>query len=167
MKQPLIVVLMLAGLTVYAKKDPCSQIRTTADNVTGARTLKSPDLKNITVIKQFRIDTFFALLLHFTTENPHFDSWGARIVFEDGTVIDDETVAVKCVQESSALTAGAYAGGAVTSGKYMVQGFFRITDATAVHFMLSKIASVSLHNATKLIPPKEATKVMEYVQCMK
>ncbi len=167
MKQPLIVVLMLAGLTGYAKKDPCSQIRTTADNVTGARTLKSPDLKNITVIKQFRTDTFFALLLHFTTENPHFDSWGARIVFEDGTVIDDETVAVKCVQESSALTAGAYAGGAVNSGKYMVQGFFRITDATAVHFMLSKIASVSLHNATKLIPPKEATKVMEYVQCMK
>ncbi|MCF8451175.1 MAG: hypothetical protein K9G49_14975 [Taibaiella sp.] len=148
-------------------KDLCRKIIRTTDNTTGALTLKSPDLVNITVIKQFRqSDTFFALLLHFSDINPHFESSGARIVFEDGSELMDESVRVKCVQEQSLLVGGRMSG-AASSGKYILQGFFRITDQHAASFMFKKIKRVELHTAFRLISTREAENVIGYVSCLR
>jgi len=81
MKRVLLFWLLLSAMPGYAK-DLCKKIARVTDNTTGAVTLKSPDLMNITVIKQFRAtDTFFALLLHFGDTDLNFESVGANIVF--------------------------------------------------------------------------------------
>ena len=147
-------------------KDYCKQIKETRDAKTGALTLRSPDMTNITVLKQFRTDTFFALLLHFTDEHEHFKGGGGVITFEDGTSITDESVTVHCVQEQSQIMSGQMSTG-IMSGRYLLQGFFRITEENAAHFMLKKIASVQLHTAVKVVPGMEAEKVRRWVACLK
>jgi hypothetical protein len=158
---------MLAAPGSYGRKDPCKRITMVTDNKTGALTQKSPDLKDITVIKQFRTDTFFALLLHFTDSREHFEKYGASIEFEDGTVITDEDVRVVCKQETSMLMSGSMSPGGGASGRYMLQGFFRITDEHAAKFMLQRIKAITLHNAIRPIPRGEADRVMDLVRCMK
>jgi len=54
-----------------------------------------------------------------------------------------------------------------SAGKYILQGFFRISDEHAALFMLKKIKRVDLHTAFRLIPAREAEKVMGYVRCLK
>ena len=159
------LLLLLVPLRLPAK-DYCKQIKEVRDAKTGALTLRSPDMTNITVIKQFRTDTFFALLLHFTDEHEHFKGGGGVITFEDGTSITDESVTVRCVQEQTQLVGGQMSTGSM-SGRYLLQGFFRITAENAGHFMLKKIKSVQLHTAVKVVPGKEAEKVTKWVACMK
>jgi len=159
----LLILLLPPGVQA---KDYCKQIKETHDSKTGALTLRSPDMTNITVLKQFRTDTFFALLIHFTDEHEHFKGGGGVITFEDGTSITDESVTVHCVQEQSQLVGGQMSTGSM-SGRYLLQGFFRITEENAAHFMLKKIKSVQLHTAVKIVPGKEAEKVQKYVACLK
>lgn len=156
---------MLLPLCLLAK-DPCKQIKETRDAKTGTLTLRSPDMKNITVLKQYRTDTFFALLLHFADEHEHFRGTGGVVTFDDGTTITDEAMEVRCVQEQSLVMGGQMSMGSA-SGRYMLQGFFRITEANAAHFMLKKIKSVQLHTAVRVVPGAEAERVRKWVTCMK
>lgn len=159
------LLILLLPLSVPAK-DYCKQIKETHDAKTGALTLRSPDLTNLTVLKQFRSDTFFALLIHFPDEHEHFKGGGGIITFDDGTTLTDESVTVRCVQEQSQVMGGQMSTGSV-SGKYLLQGFFRITEENAAHFMLKKITSVQLHTAVRRVPAKEAEKVQKWVACLK
>lgn len=159
------LLLLMLPICVLAK-DPCKQIKESRDAKTGALTLRSPDLANITVLKQFRADTFFALLIHFPDEHEHFKGGGGIITFEDGTTLTDESVTVRCVQEQSQVMGGQMSTGSV-SGKYLLQGFFRITEENAAHFMLKKITSVQLHTAVRRVPAKEAEKVQKWIACLK
>lgn len=159
------LLILFMPLSVLAK-DPCKQIKETRDAKTGALTLRSPDMTNITVLKQFRTDTFFALLIHFPDEHEHFKGGGGVITFDDGTSIADESMTVHCVQEQSQLVGGQMSTGSM-SGRYLLQGFFRITEENAAHFMLKKITGVQLHTAVRRVPVKEAERVQKWVACLK
>ena len=163
----LLLILLLLPLLCQAQKDPCRKISRKIERKKGITTYRSPDTKYASVIKQVKTDTFFAILFHISDEREHFDTYGAAIEFEDGTEIVDESVAVKCAQEKAVIAgSAASASSSSNGGKYILQGFFRISSEYAGQFTSSRIVKVRLHNAMQAIPKDDGYKMKKYIQCM-
>ncbi len=153
--------LVLAPLLCAAQKDPCRKIKRNTEN--GHITYRSPDLKSVSVIKQFKDDTVFVLHLHFKDVNQHFDTYGALVEFADGTVLRNENAKVSCVQEMSQVNLGPSTSNV---GGYLLQGFFPLIDENLQHFVAKKITKVQLHNAMREVSEKDASAIQNYIICM-
>ena len=151
----------------FGKKDYCKRIKRSVDKNKGSITWYSPDLKYLSVIRQFNANAIFALHLHFKTTDQHFETSGALIQFEDGTIIKDESVKVDCKQEMSVILGGGSNSSTAQSGEYLLQGFFLITGENIEKFESQKIIKIQLHDATQKIGGKDAVKIMNYVKCMR
>jgi hypothetical protein len=167
MRHLLLIVAVFVALSSSAQRGNCKKITKKIDNLTGTITYRSPDLKYFTVIMQVKNDTFFSLLIHLKDDYPHFEATGAMVEFDDGTVLEDEHVAVTCVQQLSMVAGGSMSSGMSNSGRYALQGTMRILPEYAGKFMLHKIVKVSLHNVLRSVGSGDARKVMSYVGCLK
>lgn len=152
----------------WAQRGPCKKITRKTDMLTGTTTLRSPDLKTLTIVKQVKDSVnYFSVLIHFADEYPHFDKQGASVTFRDGTTITDESAKVMCTQELSMVASGSMSAGMNNGGRYMLQSTMRIADEYAGKFMLEPITRVGLHNVLRPVSPKEAEKAMNYIRCLK
>lgn len=159
------ILLFFVPIWCFGQKDYCKHIFRSVDEK--GTTLKSPDLKYLSVLKQTKITTFFALHLHFSDLNQHFEATGAAIEFEDGSIIKDENTTVNCQQEKGELKSGYGSGSSFAhSGEYVIQGFFTINDDNIEKLVSKKIIRIQLDKASKKISDKDAVKVMNYIKCL-
>lgn len=163
MKNLFVLLLLTIPALGYGQRDYCKRIRKTEDK--GVTTYKSPDLKYATVYKQIEDKVLFTIQLHFKDDNEHFEKHGAKIEFEDGTVLIEENVPVHCKQDVS-IVGSTVSSASNHSGGYILHGYFHITKDNMGLFCTKKIKWVQLHSATKPIAPKDATKLMNYIKCM-
>lgn len=164
MRKSLLLWLLFALPAIcLGQKDYCKKIKKTTEN--GFTTYKSPELKTISVIKQLKENTVFTLHIHFKDQVQHFETYGAEVEFEDGTILKDENVKVHCTQELSSINASASASSTI-AGEYLLQGFFSITDENVTKFASQKIVRVQLHTAIRQISHKDGNAAMNYVICM-
>lgn len=165
MKKPAILWLLFFLLPAFCfgQRDFCKKIKKTTEN--GFTTYKSPELKAISVIKQLKEATVFTLHIHFKDQIQHFETYGAEVEFEDGTILKDENVKVHCTQELSSIN-GMTSSSSTISGNYMLQGFFSITDENVTKFASQRIVRVQLHTAIRPISYKDGNAIMNYVICM-
>ena len=153
-------------IVCFGQKDYCTKIKKSIDEK--GTTYQSPESKYISVIKQFKIDSFFGLHLHFNDANQHFDAVGALVEFEDGAIIKDENAKVDCKQEMTEIGGGHISTAATThSGEYLLQGFFHINEVNIEKFVSKKIIRIQLDNASQKIADKDATRIMSYIQCLR
>lgn len=163
----LLLFLLLLPLLCWAQKDPCRKISRKVERKKGIVTYRSPETKYAYVVKQLKADTAFAILFHFSDDHEHFETYGAAVEFEDGTVITDDNVAVKCAQEKSVFVGGPNSASTTSyGGKYILQGFFRIGSEYTEKFTTSRIARVRLHNTFQNIPKSDASDLKRYISCM-
>jgi hypothetical protein len=164
----LFLVSLFAPVFCYGQNDCCKKIKKKIEVAKNVTAFESPDLDHLSVIKQCGISTFFALHIHCKDDIGHFESTGISIEFEDGTILKDESVSIDCKQEMSVLASGSDSHGSASyAGKYLLQAFFPITTDNIGLFISKKIMSVSLENCSVKIHNKEATKIMNYVACLK
>jgi hypothetical protein len=149
----------------FAQTD-CDNIKKSIEAV--AVTFKSPNTKWATVIKQFKVNTFFALHFHFNDEHSQYETMGASVEFEDGTILKNESVKVDCKQEITMVANSRDANGtSAQSGKYLLQGFFPIDESNIEKFSSRKITRIQLGDVSKKIRKKDAESLTNYIQCMK
>ena len=161
-----LLLLVLLPVVCFGKNDICRKISKNYTREKGVRvaSFQSPALLHITAIKQIKGDTVFALNLHLNDYNQHFEGMGAAVEFEDGTVLTDDDVKVHCQQEAAVIDGSS--SGMSRSGRYMMQGFFYISDDNRHTFTTRKIVRVRLHDTWKNIPQKEASRIISYLKCM-
>ena len=147
----------------FGQKDYCKKIKKSTEK--GFTTYKSPQLKNTTLIRQQKDTPVFSLHIHLKDGIQHFETRGAEIVFEDGTILKDEKVRVHCMQELTSIN-GTASPSSTSSGEYLLQGFFSITDENLPMFTTKKIKRVQLHTAISLVSERDARAIMNYVICM-
>ncbi len=164
----LLFILVLSSFTAYAQKDPCRKVKRTVERSKGMTTYKSPEFKYATVIKQIKTDTFFAILFHFIDNYEHYDRYGATVEFTDGSKITDDNMAIKCTQDIAVFVSGASSvSSSSNGGRYVLQGFFRITNENIEMLCKKRIASITFHTARQAISQKDGLEIMKYVRCIK
>lgn len=160
------ILLLLAPAICFGEKSLCRKITRTYTRDHGKKyvTFKTPELMHLSAIKQCKMDTVLALHLHFYDRYEHFNPIGAIIEFEDGTIFKNEAAKVDCRQEMSEITSSSALGS--HSGQYLIQGFFTINEETIDKFLSKKIVRIQLHDASQIIPEKEAIDIRSFLKCM-
>ncbi len=162
----LVVLLMFVPAMCSGQKSYCKKIKKVTDINNVTVTYKSPDLSHMEAMKRFQGDVFFALHFHFIDENAHYETTGAAVEFEDGTILNDDQVNVDCKQQSSPVITGDFTGSLTHSGDYLLQGFFPINDANIKKFITRKIVRIQLDYASQMISKKEATQIINYIKML-
>jgi hypothetical protein len=162
----LFLVLFLVPSLCFAQKNYCKKIKRKVDEDKGIITYKSPVLKSLSVMKQFKSNPFFGLMLRSSDVYDHADARGSIVEFEDGSILKDENVPVLCKQEISYISGDTYGSGS-HSGEYVLQGFFHISDANIQKFVSKKIVRIQLDNVSQQIPVREATQIRNYIRCLR
>ncbi len=159
----ILFLLLLLPTFCAAQKDPCRKIKKeiTATGVT----IKAPELKYVTAVKEYKTDLLFGLYLRVTDHTDHEGRSGAVIEFDDGTKVIDEATQVYSQQAPSNIYGGP-TGGLSQSGEYHLQGFFHITEANIKKFTSRKVVSVCLGSAVQPIHPNDASRLRVFLKCM-
>ena len=163
----LLLLLLLLPVVCIAKRDPCRQIKRVSNTEKKTRGYESPAMAHIMVVKQTKPTEYFGLNFNLSDDYEHFNRTGTEVEFEDGTVLKNETAIIACTQEPSTVAEGAFSTGGSHSGKYILRGFFRITDENVAKFTSSKIVSIHIADVSTKITTKDAKNIMIYVGCMK
>ena len=159
--------MLLIPSLCFAQKNYCKKIKRKVDEDKGTITYQSPILRDITVIKQFKTNPFFGLLLHIYDVYDHTEIIkGSEIEFEDGSVLKEENTKVDCKQEMTEISVNSF-GASSHSGEYLLQGFFHINDKNAQKFANKKIVRVQLGPVSQRVPDKDATDMRHYVRCLR
>jgi len=162
----ILLLLVVLPAFCFAQKDYCKDISNTI-STKGFVTYKSPDLKYTAVLKQLSDPIFFALQIHLLSDREHADPSGATVIFEDGTVLKDDSIKVVSAQESSDFYAGNVGSpGMAHTGYYLLQAFFPISKENISVFSAKMIKQVTLSDQQQNVSSKEAAKIMEYIKCM-
>lgn len=127
---------------------------------------RGPYGKYVEVVKQYKIDTFFGLQLHYNDLYEHFDRYGVSVELENGEKIVDEDAPVYCRQERSTVYSAMGGATSPMGGEYRLEGYLRIDAERMNKLSQHKITAIHLHTTSKAVPKKEAAMVMKYVQCV-
>ncbi len=162
----LFLILFLIPSLCFAQKNYCKKIRRRVDEEKGIITYKSPVLKSLTVLKQFKANPFFGLMLHSSDDADHTDAKGSMVEFEDGSVLKEDNVPIMCKQEVTYISGDTYGSG-THSGQYILQAYVHISDANIQKFVSKRIVRIQMDNVSRNIPPKEAMQIRNYIRCLR
>ena len=163
----LLLTFLLAPVFSTAQTDYCKKIKKDEDPSKGTITFRSPELKSLTVIRQFKINTYFYVLIRVADYRPHFESKDVTFTFADGTTLRDAELTVDCRQQGGMLANDAATSTSSYSGNYILQALFPITDETLTKFTTQTVTSVTLNGVTKKVSEKDGEKLSAFIACMK
>jgi len=113
--------------------------------------------------KQINTDTIFALNIHLKDDNQHFETSGASVELEDGTVITDDHVKIACVQEAAVLMP-ATAAQAVRANTSCRASFTLTMKHGEIY--IKRIVKIRLHNTYQKVPSQGSIQIIKYFRCM-
>lgn len=163
MKKLLLLSLLLLPLASHAQRNLCRKITRTVERKRGITTFKSPRLKNITALRQFKADEFFGLLLYMPYHHEMTQEKGASVTFADGTTYKEPDASIKCDQQMVVVD-NRYMGS--DSNPYILQCFIHITADNYEEFATKRITAVYLADASAAVTENDGTKLKEYIKCL-
>lgn len=162
----LLLLFMLLPAVCFAQKvqrDPCKKFRGKFDRKKGIVTFKSPELKHMMAIREFKSSDFFGLLLRLDYHHEMILEKGATIVFSDGSKYEMGNVHIDCRQKPQMIT-NSYNG--YEPNPYLLQGFIPIDSSAYDRFRSKRITAVYLNDASALISEQEGDKMKQYIKCL-
>lgn len=165
MKNLLFAFLMVPALC-FAQNDYCNKIKKDEDPSKGTITFRSPELKSLTVIKQFKINTYFYVLIRITDFRPHFDAKDVTVTFADGSILRDAELKIDCTQQGGMLANDASTATSSYSGSYVLQALFPLSGDNISKFTAQTAITVTLDGITKKISEKDGKKLSAFIACM-
>jgi hypothetical protein len=137
----------------------CKKIIKEVDRKKAITTYKSPRMKHITAIREFKTDEFFGLLIYLDYEKELTNPRGITLTFSDGTTYTEDA-SIDCRQ------AGAIVGFSAKPMGYFLQGFIHIKPENFNRMSTRRIVNVQLNEAAAQISEKEGDKVKAFVKCL-
>jgi hypothetical protein len=159
----LLLILLFLPLVSNAEKNLCRKVSRTSERKKGIVTYKSPRLKHITALRQFKKDECFGLLLYMEFHHEMINEKGASVKFDDGTVYQEQDAGIKCQQQMT-MVDNRYTSG--NSNPYMLQCFIHITPDNYEQFTTKRITAVYMGDASAIITKQDGTKLTEYIKCL-
>jgi hypothetical protein len=161
----IVLILLVVPTICFAQNDNCSKIKKSS-NEKGDIVYKGQETKNISVIREFGVNPYFALHIHLTDERMHEASGEIRITLSDGTVMNDEQAKIYCRQETSVLATGGTNGSEAHSGSYNLDGFYTVTETNVEQLMRQQIIAIELDHVKRKVRGKDAEHIAADIGCL-